>query len=439
VSWAAECPLLKSAEHGVLCLQAKLEGRKDKRPRSDTSGALGQPAAARQAPPGGGRSPQQPPAQSAEPPAAPDEAQSPPAVGLEQEARAAAGVAEAAGPADPPAAAEGGDQAALGSGVPAGAGVRAGARQGADERPGRGGRRPGARAGALTPSGEAGAALGSGTEAGLGQAAWLPDSGDTAAPFAARRGLKQRKKDYLNRRKARKRGGAPAGDAAAGDRLERALLQDPHRPAFGEQALAPIKARRPGTLGTLGSLESLKTQDFLEGVPGPGRTCHDSLCRHATLCARGALTRARPCATPRCAVVPALPASSLVRRIKPPAEPDTPIRARRPAQANLKRKHWDASRAEARTGARCRKLFQRQLAAAVAGGGGPVAEAPPAPRAPRRAAAKAAAAAGAQREGKAAGAARKLAGAGVSAQAAGGAGAGAARGRQGRGFQARCD
>jgi len=111
----------------------------------------------------------------------------------------------------------------------------------------------------------------------------------------------------------------------------------------------------------------------------------------------------------------------------------------RPAQANLKRKHWDASRAEARTGARCRDLFQRQLAAAAAGGGGPAAEAPPAPHAARRAAAKAAAGAGAQREGKAAGAARKLAGAGVSAQAAGGAGAGAARGRQGRGFQARCD
>ena len=73
---------------------------------------------------------------------------------------------------------------------------------------------------------------------------WQPDSG-TAAPaaaFAPKSGLKQRKKDYLNRRKLKKRGRA-VSKAEAGDRLERRLLQDPQRPAFGEQALAPLKVR----------------------------------------------------------------------------------------------------------------------------------------------------------------------------------------------------
>ena len=312
--------MLQSAEHGVLCQQARLEGRKDKRPRSDTSGAVGLPAAEQQAPLGGGRSSQQPAALLAEPPAAADEAQAAPAAGSEQEAGAAAGVAVAAGPAAPSEAAERCDQAALGFGVPAGAGVSAGTRQGADERPGRGGRRPGARAGALTPSGEAGQAPASGAEAGLGQATWLPDSGQPGAPFAARRGLKQRKKDFLNRRKARKRGGsAAAGDAAAGDRLERALLQDPHRPAFGEQALAPIKARR------LGTLEPWKPWKPCPGLVGPATTASADMsrCLHADVSralyrVRNASLRVASCSANQV----------IVRIVMHGAEPDTPIRTR---------------------------------------------------------------------------------------------------------------
>ena len=82
------------------------------------------------------------------------------------------------------------------------------------------------------------------TGAGSGQDPWRPDGGIAVpgAAFAPKGGLKQRKKDFLNRRKLKKRGGA-VSEAAAGDRLERRLLQDPQRPAFGEQALAPLKVR----------------------------------------------------------------------------------------------------------------------------------------------------------------------------------------------------
>lgn len=85
---------------------------------------------------------------------------------------------------------------------------------------------------------------GLGVGSGSGQDPWQPDGG-TAAPgaaFAPKSGLKQRKKDFLNRRKLKKRGRA-VSEAEAGDRLERRLLQDPQRPASGEQALAPLKVR----------------------------------------------------------------------------------------------------------------------------------------------------------------------------------------------------
>ncbi|KAK9838496.1 hypothetical protein WJX81_003194 [Elliptochloris bilobata] len=83
---------------------------------------------------------------------------------------------------------------------------------------------------------------GLGVELGSGQESWRPDGGGAApeAAFVQKRGLKQRKKDFLNRRKLKKRG-LSVSAAVEGDRLERRLLQDPHRPAFGEQALAPLK------------------------------------------------------------------------------------------------------------------------------------------------------------------------------------------------------
>ena len=86
-----------------------------------------------------------------------------------------------------------------------------------------------------------------GVRAGSGQDLWQPDGGAAApgAAFAPKSGLKQRKKDFLNRRKLKKRGRA-VSEAEAGDRLERRLLQDPQRPAFGEQALAPLKVRALG-------------------------------------------------------------------------------------------------------------------------------------------------------------------------------------------------
>lgn len=59
-----------------------------------------------------------------------------------------------------------------------------------------------------------------------------------AAP-PAKGGMKQRKKDFLKRRKLKKRGAA--GDAAEGEDLEAQLLHDAHKPKFGEQAMAPLK------------------------------------------------------------------------------------------------------------------------------------------------------------------------------------------------------
>ena len=85
---------------------------------------------------------------------------------------------------------------------------------------------------------------GVGAGAGSGLGPWQPDGGTTppGAAFAPKSGLKQRKKDFLNQRRLKKRGRA-VSEAEAGDRLERRLLQDPQRPAFGEQALAPLKVR----------------------------------------------------------------------------------------------------------------------------------------------------------------------------------------------------
>lgn len=49
--------------------------------------------------------------------------------------------------------------------------------------------------------------------------------------------MKERKKEFLKRRKLKKKGRAQAEE----EELEAQLLQDPHKPNFGEQAMAPIK------------------------------------------------------------------------------------------------------------------------------------------------------------------------------------------------------
>lgn len=53
----------------------------------------------------------------------------------------------------------------------------------------------------------------------------------------ARKGLKEKKKEFLKNRKLKKKG-ARHGEE---DDLEAQLAQDPHKPKFGEQAMAPIK------------------------------------------------------------------------------------------------------------------------------------------------------------------------------------------------------
>ena len=56
--------------------------------------------------------------------------------------------------------------------------------------------------------------------------------------------LKQRKKEYLKRRKLKRSGRIWSRDGSAAEveeDLEARLLQDVHKPRFGEQALAPLK------------------------------------------------------------------------------------------------------------------------------------------------------------------------------------------------------
>lgn len=51
------------------------------------------------------------------------------------------------------------------------------------------------------------------------------------------KGMKDRKKEFLKRRKLKKKGGRQTEEEV----LEAQLAEDPHKPKFGEQAMAPIK------------------------------------------------------------------------------------------------------------------------------------------------------------------------------------------------------
>ena len=61
------------------------------------------------------------------------------------------------------------------------------------------------------------------------------------AGIGSERGLKPRKKDYLKRRKLKKKGLLHLLDEEPEEDLEAELLQDRHKPKFGEQAEAPLK------------------------------------------------------------------------------------------------------------------------------------------------------------------------------------------------------
>lgn len=53
----------------------------------------------------------------------------------------------------------------------------------------------------------------------------------------ARKKLREKKKEFLKNRKLKKKGGRHGEE----EELEAQLAQDPHKPKFGEQAMAPIK------------------------------------------------------------------------------------------------------------------------------------------------------------------------------------------------------
>ena len=64
-----------------------------------------------------------------------------------------------------------------------------------------------------------------------------------AAGTAGVKALKPRKKDFLKRRKLKKKGLLHLLDKEPEEDLEAELMQDRHKPKFGEQAMAPLKAR----------------------------------------------------------------------------------------------------------------------------------------------------------------------------------------------------
>ena len=61
------------------------------------------------------------------------------------------------------------------------------------------------------------------------------------AGIGSERGLKPRKKAFLKRRKLKKKGLLHLLDEEPEEDLEAELLQDRHKPKFGEQAEAPLK------------------------------------------------------------------------------------------------------------------------------------------------------------------------------------------------------
>ena len=63
-----------------------------------------------------------------------------------------------------------------------------------------------------------------------------------AALSAGVKVLKPRKKDFLKRRKLKKKGLLHLLDEEPEEDLEAELMQDRHKPRFGEQAMAPLKA-----------------------------------------------------------------------------------------------------------------------------------------------------------------------------------------------------
>ncbi len=64
-----------------------------------------------------------------------------------------------------------------------------------------------------------------------------------AAPTTGSKPLKARKKDFLKRRKLKKKGLLHLLDGEEPEEdLETELMQDRHKPKFGEQAEAPLKA-----------------------------------------------------------------------------------------------------------------------------------------------------------------------------------------------------
>lgn len=66
-----------------------------------------------------------------------------------------------------------------------------------------------------------------------------------AALTAGVKALKPRKKDFLKRRKLKKKGLLHLLDEEPEEDLEAELMQDRHKPKFGEQAMAPLKASCP--------------------------------------------------------------------------------------------------------------------------------------------------------------------------------------------------
>lgn len=69
--------------------------------------------------------------------------------------------------------------------------------------------------------------------------------------------MKAKKKEFLKRRKLKKKGmvqdTADEGNDSMSEDLEDHIMTDRHKPAFGEQALQPLKVRTKNTCLQLGA------------------------------------------------------------------------------------------------------------------------------------------------------------------------------------------
>ena len=67
----------------------------------------------------------------------------------------------------------------------------------------------------------------------------LPDKPEAATLYGIK-AMKPKKREFLKKRKQKKQGQGGGGEGGEGS-LEASIMEDRHKPAFGEQAMQPLK------------------------------------------------------------------------------------------------------------------------------------------------------------------------------------------------------